>query len=80
MTNCNQAFSRVVIDAQLADQGWSMQDQDASVMKTGCRTARGLIMCSATGMGAQWRSSRLSALVASGGLPIKDRAKGLEPS
>ena len=26
MTNCNEAFSRVVIDAQLADQGWNTQD------------------------------------------------------
>ena len=26
MTNGNEAFSRVVIDAQLADQGWSTQD------------------------------------------------------
>ncbi len=29
MTNSNEAFSRVVIDAQLADQGWSTQDQSS---------------------------------------------------
>ena len=27
--NKNEAFSRVVIDAQLADQGWNMQDQNS---------------------------------------------------
>ena len=26
MTNSNEAFSRVVIDAQLADQDWNTQD------------------------------------------------------
>lgn len=25
----NEAFSRVVIDAQLADQGWNIQDQNS---------------------------------------------------
>ena len=29
MTNGNEAFSRVVIDAQLADQGWKTQDQNS---------------------------------------------------
>ena len=29
MTNSNEAFSRVLIDAQLADQGWSTQDQNS---------------------------------------------------
>jgi type I restriction enzyme R subunit len=29
MTNPNEAFSRVVIDAQLADQGWSTQDPNS---------------------------------------------------
>ncbi len=29
MTNSNEAFSRVVIDTQLADQGWSTQDQNS---------------------------------------------------
>ena len=29
MTNSNEAFSRVLIDAQLADQGWSPQDQNS---------------------------------------------------
>ncbi len=29
MTNSNEAFSRVVIDAQLADQGWSTQDPNS---------------------------------------------------
>ena len=27
MANGNEAFSRVIIDAQLADQGWNTQDQ-----------------------------------------------------
>ena len=26
MTDSNEAFARVVIDAQLADQGWNTQD------------------------------------------------------
>ncbi|MGA7878684.1 MAG: DEAD/DEAH box helicase family protein, partial [Desulfoferrobacter sp.] len=29
MPNSNEAFSRVVIDAQLADQGWNTQDQNS---------------------------------------------------
>ncbi len=29
MTPGNEAFSRVVTDAQLADQGWHMQDQNS---------------------------------------------------
>ncbi|MFZ2447582.1 MAG: DEAD/DEAH box helicase family protein [Syntrophobacteraceae bacterium] len=29
MTTCNEAFSRVVIDSQLADQGWSTQDRNS---------------------------------------------------
>ncbi|HIJ75155.1 MAG TPA: hypothetical protein HPP81_00395 [Deltaproteobacteria bacterium] len=29
MTPGNEAFSRVVIDAQLADQGWHMQDPNS---------------------------------------------------
>ncbi|MGH8593868.1 MAG: hypothetical protein ACREX9_07035 [Gammaproteobacteria bacterium] len=29
MTTGNEAFSRVVIDAQLADQGWSTQDRNS---------------------------------------------------
>jgi type I site-specific restriction endonuclease len=29
MTNSNEAFSRVVIDAQLADQGWNTQDRNS---------------------------------------------------
>ncbi len=29
MTPGNEAFSRVVIDAQLADQGWNMQDPNS---------------------------------------------------
>ena len=29
MTNSNEAFSRVVIDGQLADQGWNTQDQNS---------------------------------------------------
>jgi type I restriction enzyme R subunit len=29
MTTGNEAFSRVVIDAQLADQGWNTQDHNS---------------------------------------------------
>lgn len=29
MTTGNEAFSRVVIDAQLADQGWKTQDRNS---------------------------------------------------
>lgn len=29
MTNANEAFSRVVIDTQLADQGWKTQDPNS---------------------------------------------------
>jgi len=29
MTNSNEAFSRVVIDAQLADQDWNVEQGDA---------------------------------------------------
>jgi type I restriction enzyme, R subunit len=41
MTNKNEAFSRVVIDAQLADQGWNTQDPNSVryeyVLKDGSR-------------------------------------------
>lgn len=41
MTNKNEAFSRVVIDAQLADQGWNNQDPNSVryeyVLKDGSR-------------------------------------------
>lgn len=40
MTNSNEAFSRVLIDAQLADQGWSTQADYVLCRRDVCKVRR----------------------------------------